>query len=211
MMKNRAVSRELPVLITFVVGVALITDYYVQYSPLKNFANSMNTWAVLFASWMAGLAVLVTTYNHINHVRKRTPKQWYFSAWLLGVLWFTIGLGTVMGAGSVYFTWLFNNIAVAVYGAMTGTTAFFIMTASYRAFRARKFETGFMIVIAVLVALGNITLGTAIWLGFRGIRDYLFTIVGSYGEAGIVMSMAIGAIAVGIRSLIGMERGVYGD
>jgi hypothetical protein len=91
---------------------------------------------------------------------------------------------------------------------MQATTAFFIITAAYRAFRARTVDTTILLIVAVLVMLGNITLGTAIWTGFRPIRDWLYSVPMAHGNAAIYITMAIGAMALGIRTVLGVERGV---
>jgi hypothetical protein len=56
--------------------------------------------------------------------------------------------------------------------------------------------------------LGNITLGTAIWGGFRPLRDWLYSVPMAYGNSAIMITMAIGAMALGIRTVLGVERGV---
>jgi hypothetical protein len=210
MSAGRRLSRDLVLVITIITAVALIIDYYYQYDPLNAFANEMNTWAVLFAGWLAALAVVSTTIRSMNEVKTRVPNKWPYSIWLMVCLWGTMGIGAILGPGSTQFEWLFTNVARAVYGAMQATTAFFIVTAAYRSFRARSLETSIMLVVAILVALGNITIGAAIWPGFRPIRDWLYNVPMAFGLSAIYITMAIGAIALGIRTLLGVERGAFG-
>jgi hypothetical protein len=197
----------LPQFLVVVTVVALIAAYYIKFDPLQALASEFNTWAVLFAGWLSALAVVSTTVSNVKKIQKN-EKGWPYAIVLLAALYITILLGAVLGPGHSTFSWIFNSIARATYGAMQATTAFFIITAAYRAFRARTVDTTILLIVAVLVMLGNITLGTAIWTGFRPIRDWLYSVPMAHGNAAIYITMAIGAMALGIRTVLGVERGV---
>ena len=59
--------------------------------------------------------------------------------------------------------------------------------------------------------LGNTTLGTAIWPGFLIIREWLMNTYVTAVFRGIMIGTGFGAISMGVRIMLGLERGVFGQ
>jgi hypothetical protein len=98
-----------------------------------------------------------------------------------------------------------------VYGSLSSTlfalNAFFIASAAYRSFRARNVDSSLLLLAAAVVMLGRVGLGEAIYEGMPGLADWLMNIPGTAGMRGITIGGALGAITIGTRTILGLERG----
>jgi hypothetical protein len=71
---------------------------------------------------------------------------------------------------------------------MFALLAFFVASAAFRAFRARNAEAALLLVSAIIILIGRAPMGRAIMLG-----------------------AAIGALATGLRVILGLERSHLGS
>ena len=103
---------------------------------------------------------------------------------------------------------------------MFSIIAFYIVSAAYRAFRARNLEASLLLVTAVIVMIGQTALGQMMtsWLpdiGFESnfrvevIRDWIMTKANVPVTRAIQFGLGIGALAVALRIWLGLERGSY--
>ena len=117
----------------------------------------------------------------------------------------------------------YNNLDAATFSLI----AFFIASASYRAFRIRSWESTLMMIAALIVMLGA-TFGTAItsgihpylspgvenpWANLRieRISEWLLTRINAPAQRGILFGIYVGGLAVSLRLWLSLERGAYFD
>ena len=81
----------------------------------------------------------------------------------------------------------------------------FITSAAYRAFRARNAETTVLLVAAVIVMLGDTPLGS-LWPPLGAFTGWLIRtpVTGAYRA--IQMGATLGALAMALRIVFGIER-----
>ncbi len=117
---------------------------------------------------------------------------------------------------------LFEGLYQALDSTMFALVAFFLVSASYRAFRVRTGEATLLMVIAMVVMLGQIALGQQLtihlpdhgfWHNFRVeiIRDWILTKASSASVRAIAFGIGIGNLAVALRVWLGLERGAFFD
>ncbi len=108
------------------------------------------------------------------------------------------------------FTFIYNNIYVHMDMTIFSLLAFFIASAAYRAFRLRTLEASVLLIVGTLMLLGRAPVGGAIWDGFPEIATWLMDVPNTAGQRAIFLSVAIGAISLCLRQLLGIERGYLG-
>jgi hypothetical protein len=97
-----------------------------------------------------------------------------------------------------------------------GSTAFALLifyatTVVFRSFRLRDPYTVFFMLSAAVVMFGRSPLGeTVLPVSFR-LADWVFKVPNLAGQRGIVIGSAIGAVTVGLRVILGMERKYLGE
>ena len=90
---------------------------------------------------------------------------------------------------------------------MYSILAFFITSAAYRAFRARNLEAAFILVSGTLVVMSNAPLFTSAFPTFINWREWIFDVPNASTMRAVLMGAALGAIALAVRTLMGIERG----
>jgi hypothetical protein len=106
--------------------------------------------------------------------------------------------------------------------AMFSLIAFFILSAAYRAFRVRSIEATIMMGVALIVLLGFIPLSMALTSGlptegflanFRieNMKSWILLNMSTPALRAIELGLGLGLLAMALRILLGMEKGVIVD
>ena len=119
-------------------------------------------------------------------------------------------LDMLWGTNGRVFTWLYDHVFDPCNSTMFALLAFFIASAAFRAFRARNLEAALLLGAAILVMLGRIPIGRALSPIFPAIADWIVDYGNSAGRRAIMMGAALGAIATGLRVILGLERSHLG-
>lgn len=108
------------------------------------------------------------------------------------------------------FDYIYENIFEPMSSTMFSLLAFFIASAAFRAFRAKTFEAGLLLVSAFLVMLGRVPVGTAIWSRFPDIANWIMAVPNTAGQRAIMIGAALGVVSASLKILIGIERTYLG-
>jgi uncharacterized membrane protein len=119
-------------------------------------------------------------------------------------------IGLIWSPNHWAFQWMFDNILMTLWMTMVSTTGFFITSAAFRAFRARTLEAAVLLISGSLVVARNTPLLVSFWPGFTTIGNWVMDVAVSSGNRGIIIGAAIGAIATGLRTILGYETGYLG-
>jgi hypothetical protein len=103
---------------------------------------------------------------------------------------------------------LFNSLGSAMF-ALLGV---YIAAAAYRAFRIRTLESALMMVAAVIVMLGQISFGKALYENLPAVRQWLLEVPSSAAFRAIRLGAAVAGLMLAIRMWLSIEsRGFSGD
>lgn len=111
--------------------------------------------------------------------------------------------------GRVYY-WLYDHVFAPANATMFALLAFFIASAAFRAFRARNVEAALLLGAAILVMIGRVPIGRWISPLFPELADWIRDIPNNAGRRAIMAGAALGAIATGLRVILGIERSHLG-
>lgn len=109
------------------------------------------------------------------------------------------------------FVWLYDHVFAPCNSTMFALLAFFVASAAFRAFRARNVEAGLLLGAAMIMLLGRIPMGRALWDDLPDIAQWLLDVPNNGGRRAIMMGAAVGAIATGLRVILGLERSHLGS
>jgi hypothetical protein len=214
------VKRYIPLAITFVMGIIMvIATYFLASGTPEREATSLLTASVDILVATAGIIGLVVLLRHHGLNISRRGRFWKYSIiTIIGVaLYLTVGLYAIATHGQhlmlaqEFFGWVYNELYVHMDMTIFSLLAFFIASAAYRAFRLRSIETSILLIVGSLVLLGRApVMGAYIWEGFPTIATWLLNVPNTAGNRAIMIGVAIGAISLAIRQLLGVERGYLG-
>jgi hypothetical protein len=109
------------------------------------------------------------------------------------------------------YNWFYDHVFAPCNSTMFALLAFFVVSAAFRAFRARNMEAGLLLGGAILVMLGRVPIGRAISENLPSIAQWILDVPNNGSRRAIMMGAAIGAIATGLRILLGLERSHLGS
>lgn len=222
-------KRQVPLLITFLSGLLLVVQYYVV--PLNFIGKLMSGWFQAITAFAYVLAALSLFMVNGKRIRDRHPG-WIYNLVLLLSLAGTLYIGLIchfIGRGypgnqpiaeGTAWSWMFEYIFTPLSATMYSLLAFFIASASFRAFKAKSIEATLLLGSAFLVMIFRVPLGELMWASIapaeaEGYMTWFIDtfIMGAFSNAGqraIQVAAAIGLISVSLKIILGIERSYLG-
>lgn len=203
-------QRNIPLTICLVAGLMMIVQFFIPH-PISTGVYSITTnWVRLISAFALVLGAGSLIIHHVIRLQRR-QKGWPYSiVTLAGLAIMTvICLGWGLKAGKPGDV-VYRNIQVPLGASMFAVLAFYMASASYRAFRARNKEATILLVAAFLVMLGSVPIGTAIWNKIPIISEWILTVPNMAAKRGIFFGIALGSIATALKIILGIERGWLG-
>ena len=202
--------KEVPLFMTFVAGASIVLGYFLKWDFLRVTASrQMLNWAVVIAAFSLALGAGNITRIHLNNLRKQ-GHDWILSVLLLVSLYGYLVYGVWRGVPDKNYQWLFNAFLVPGNATVFSLNGFFIISAAYRTWRIKNWRAGILVVTAILVVLGRVGIGQAIWGQLGPISNWIMKFPNAAGMRGIMIGAALGTIGLGLRIILGIERSHFG-
>lgn len=202
-------SQQIMIIITFLVAMTVIIDAFFVLPGLSDASTEIQNWGVIISACATGLASVNLFRIHFHRVMRRRG-EYINSIALLIVLVLQSFIGIFNGSDSVIYSFGFDNLQTPLGATMYALLAFWIASAAYRAFTARSVDSGILLISATIVMLGNAPIGEYIWNQFPVMKAWIMNVPNMAAQRGIMIGAGVGAIALGIRILMGIERGHLG-
>ena len=204
-----ALKRILPTAVAIVVGIFVLLSVFTSDPLFVAIGTYVINTAVIIAAFALILGVINVLRVHGRKIRQAQPGRLY-SFVLIATMFVVLAVGLPTLSGRPYgpsqpaVQWIFDNIQAPIQASLSGLLVFFIITAAYRLLRARNLESAVMLIVAVIVLLGQVTLGLVPVL--PKLKDWILDVPAMAGVRGILLGVALGALLTGIRLLLGVER-----
>ena len=202
-------SQGLMIALTFIFALIIIIDGFFSIGFMSKASTEIQNWGTIIASIALGLAAVNLIRVHMRRIMLRRG-EWYNSLALLLVMIAQSIIGFVNTSSGELYNFGFDNIMTPLGATMYALLSFWIASAAYRAFTARSVDSAILLVAATIVMLGNAPIGESIWSGFATIKSWIMDVPNMAAQRGIMIGAGIGAIALGLRILMGIERGHLG-
>ena len=210
-------KRQGPIIVAFVVGMLMMIQFFTPWPRLLDVYN-------LFLDWkqvVLGFTYILGTWSLIRyHSRKieRRQENWPYSYVALAGLVVTVAAaGIWRSTNKGLYPWLFDYVQVPMQSTMFSLLAFFVASASYRAFRARTYQATLLLVAGALVMLGRVSIGPYISGHIFGheislveISDWVLNVPNLAAKRGIMIGVGLGMTATAIKIVLGIEQTYLG-
>jgi hypothetical protein len=194
------------------IGVGFITllTVFFQLPLLDALGNAFREWTIFLTTFALLLGLVNLMRVHIHRIIRRDESGAGYSLIVLLTATIVFGLGMAFGLPSKEMSWVFDNLYTPLQGAFFGLVAFFLATAAYRSLRARSIESTLMLVTALIVFAGQTPLFTSLFTRLADLKNWILSVPSEAGMRGILLGVALGTIATGLRLIVGMDR-PYGE
>jgi len=205
--------REVPLVLTAIVGITMIIAHFLP--PLNSLKDLFEDWFFIIAAFAIILGILNLILVNGNNIYRK-QKGWPFGVVvILGFLVMTI-IGLVFSGGRSFqdpgtpFYYLYMNVYYPLSATMFALLAFFVASASYRAFRARNVEATMLLLAAFILMIGRVPIGYwfSDWLGdaLGKSADWIMDFPQTAGQRAIMIGIALGVVSSALRVILGLER-----
>jgi hypothetical protein len=221
-------KREVPLIITSLAGIVFAVSYFIPHKPFGEAENIFGDWISIVSAFAIWLGMLNLAEVSLRKIIRKTE------GWQLGVIVLvSMALMLIIGFTSVYnaiangtshmapgtgLKWMYDYAFAPLSATMFSMLAFFVASASYRAFRARSLEATLLLVTAFFVMVGRVPLLDPIvtWMGLTGfpffsaVADWIMTYPNAAGQRAIMIGIALGITSSSLRIILGIERSHVG-
>jgi len=204
-------KKEIPLLITFLLGMWMILEYFFHSIPqVVSITEVLTNGGMVIAAFTYILGVMNIVLVNVDKIKRGQDAVHKYT--LLVGFTVMILVGFIWGvAEGMPFQWMYNTVYVPLQATMFSLLAFYIASAAFRAFRARSVEATMLLVAATLVMLGRVPVGEEyIWSRLPDVSVWIMDFPNMAGKRAILIGAALGAISTGLRVIIGMERSYLG-
>jgi hypothetical protein len=219
-------KKRVPLTLALVMGILMMIRYYVpKLEPVESYARQF---MIVMGSTAGLLGILSFVFHHAFKIQRKHPQ--YIYSWIAIVAFCSMVLVGFLGAqvgglfgmegaesGFSHGTPAFN-LFLYVYAPMDATMfallAFYISSASFRAFRARNLEATLLLGAAVLVMIGRIPVGEAIVVADTKIMantaEWILDFPNMAAKRAIGIGVALGIASTALKLILGIERAYLG-
>jgi hypothetical protein len=202
--------RSGPIVLTFLVGATLIALFFIPHHEAQAVNAELLEWATVVYAFALILGSISLWNTHARKIRLKTDG-WPYSLVTLFALVIVTGLGVWQGVGEgTVVSRIYNMVNSPLASTMFALLAFFIASAAFRAFRARNVEATLLLVTAVLMMIGRVSIGEFIWKGFPGFTEWLLDVPNLAAKRAIAIGVGLGAVSIALKIILGIERGYLG-
>ena len=202
--------RSGPLILTFLVGTTLIALFFIPHHQAQAVNAKLLEWATVVYAFALILGSISLWSTHARKIRLKSDG-WPYSIVTLVALVVVTGLGVGQGvAEGTVVSRIYNMVNSPLASTMFALLAFFIASAAFRAFRARNVEATLLLVTAVLMMIGRVSIGEFIWKGFPGFTEWLLDVPNLAAKRAIAIGVGLGAVSIALKIILGIERGYLG-
>ena len=207
-------KREVPLLITFIIGLVMIIQFFVPHWPFSKLQQMFADWTNIIAIFALLLGILSLIKIHGEKISRKS-EGWGYSIVLLLSFVITLIIGLTYGIGEKSrfdptsrnpFHFIYLHLFNPLQATMFALLAFFVASAAYRAFRARTFEATLLLIAAFLVMLGRVPISDIVWHRFSDMSEWIMQVPGMAGQRAILIGAALGIVSNSLRIILGIEK-----
>jgi hypothetical protein len=194
------------VAVAAVSGIVVLAGYFIQTPLLSSLGRVFLQWAsILFAALLL-VGVLNLGRSHIHKIAGR-KAGWPYSLALLAALVITLVTGLIFSPSGSQTRWIFNYIQLPVEASLLAVLAVILVYTSARML-GRRLDLYSIIFLTVLLftLFASVTLFQAKIPALAKIYDWIVQVWAVGGGRGLLLGIALGVIATGLRAIFGADR-----
>lgn len=222
-------KRQLPILITGLIAVFMIIGYFVPHPTVKSVYSDFQNYYLIIATFTMILGILnLLQFSLIRITRGKPEEKYYKMVTVIGLLSMILA-GAIWGRSpNTPFDWMFQYLYQPISQTVFSLLAFYIASASFRAFRAKSSMATILLITAFIVMLGRIPVGEFLtgnslinadessnifvrtFFHIPKLTDWIMDVINAAGQRAIMIGAALGVVATSVKIILGIERSYLG-
>jgi hypothetical protein len=202
-------SLSTPVLasIAIVSGVIVLLGYFIDLPGLSDLRLLLVDWAVILAAVALLIGVLNLARVHWNRFRTSQKGSANSLVLIISILVTLFIIGIFGGPTTSGSMWIYNYILIPIETSLLALLAVVLIYAFARMFyRQITIPTLVFAGVVLFVLIGAFTLPGFNFPLLTELRTWLIQVWALAGMRGILLGVALGTIATGLRILLGSDR-----
>lgn len=201
----RRLGLYIALIIIYLSGALVLIDFFTT-GLVDNLASLLSLWVTLITGFALLLGLLNILRVHIERIARGGQEQLYSWVLLVSAL-LVIGAGVAgrfTSPNDAVTNWIYQYIYQPLSATFFSLLAFLMITTAVRVLRVGTVESVLLLVGAIIVLLGQITISPLNNLAAlsQWFQDY--PVQGAI--RGILIGAALGAIATSLRYLLGVDN-----
>ncbi|MCP4599364.1 MAG: hypothetical protein GY847_02315 [Proteobacteria bacterium] len=208
-MKDK-IGYRLPFVLMLILGIFFTAQYFIPHPTVQRPVEIMRQWKQPFGAFILVVAAVGLIVHHVRRVMRRERRYGYSVVTLISAAAMTVvGLTFGTGEGTVFADW-FKYLLSPIEATMYSLLAFFVASAAFRAFRARTVGATVLLCSAFIVILGLIPVMEDLFPELTQFSAFLLKYPTTAAKRAIMIGVALGAISVAIKTILGIDRTILG-
>jgi len=203
-------KRQIPLVLVFVFGVLLAIQYFVPSEASQRGYEFVLDWITIIGIFAMVLGIWSQIHVGYNKIKHRS-EDWQYSVVTLVSMFAMMffGLSFFGGLHGTIFRLIYNNVFIPIQATIFSLLAFYIASASYRAFRARSAVSTVLLVAALLLMLRVIPTGP-LADPINKIGNWMLLVPNLAAKRAILIGVGLGGVATALKIVLGIERSYLG-
>lgn len=199
-------TRQLiPVILAIAVGLIVLLGQFITNDIFSNLFSVFVIWGTIVFAFALLLGLVNLVLFHVRRIVSR-DAQMPFSVLILATALVVFLIVLPSGSAGAATQWVMRYIYQPLEASFLALLVFFIGTAVYRALRVRTWEMGLFALSAIIVLIGSAPFMQVLSPLFPAAKDWVVNVPAVAGVRGILLGVALGIIATGLRLLTGIDR-----
>jgi uncharacterized membrane protein len=203
------VKKILPVtnaVIAVLAGVFVLLGYFFPQF-FGGIQSTLIGWAIILAAFGLLLGIFNLALVHWKKITSKDPGRLYSLVLLISLI-LTFVLAGISGPTGTLSLWIFNTFQVPVEISLLAILAIILVYSAARMIvRRPRWNTVLFLSVVLLVLLGSVPL---LFIGeiapLSALQSWISQVPGIAGARGLLLGVALGTVATGLRILMGMDR-----
>lgn len=195
--------RVLPGLAALLVGLIVLADFYFENPLLDAVGGFLLEGAIILGAFALILGLWNLLQVHERRIRRR-ERSWGQSVLILMAALGSLALG-LMAWQTPALSWFYRYLLFPLEASAGALLSFAVVNAAMRTWRFGSLEGSVLLVVGLLVLLGTLPLVGPLQQ-LVAFRDWIIGVPVLAAMRGILLGVALGVAATGLRVLLWIDR-----
>lgn len=217
------IKTYIPLTFVVVIGIITLATFFIPHRAAQAYLDGMNSWLSIIYSYAILVGFVSLFMTHGKKIAKQVEGWGYSIFMFLGFFLVFIPACISHGKQSLdgvmtSYGWAYQFLFQPLSATMFSVLAFYIISTVYRSFRVKSAQAFVLFICALILVLGNVPAGQAIWetlIGWSGLHiadltDWLMSVVSVSAKRGIMIGLAVGGVVTCLKMIFTIERSYLG-